>query len=137
GVAVSADGLRWTKLRTNPILELGPLGSFDETGLGEPAVWAAAGRYWLLYTARDPDEYRRLGLASSADGVRWERVSPAPVLKGRRPWNSKVVCDPTVEVTSEGVRVWFGGGDVAHPAENINGQIGLAVLRMGSANLAE
>jgi hypothetical protein len=29
----------------------------------------------------------------------------------------------------EGIRVWFGGGDVATPAERLNGQIGVAWLR--------
>jgi len=52
------------------------------------------------------------------------------VLQGAEPWNSKVVCDPSVEPFEGGVRVWFGGGDVAHPAENIHGQIGFAILHM-------
>ncbi len=128
GVAASPDGVEWTKLRGNPILELGPAGSFDETGLGEPAVWAGNGRYWMIYTARDPKEQRRLGMASSSDGVHWERLSPNPILGGQQPWNAKVVCDPSVEMTPNSARVWFGGGDVAHPAENIHGQIGLATL---------
>jgi len=63
GVAVSDDGVRWWKLRTNPVLELGAAGAFDEAGLGEPAVWAWRGRYWMLYTGRDRNEHRRLGLA--------------------------------------------------------------------------
>ncbi|MGH9672833.1 MAG: hypothetical protein ACRD44_06590, partial [Bryobacteraceae bacterium] len=43
GVARSGDGVRWEKLRTNPVLEPGEAGSFDEAGLGEPAVWASHG----------------------------------------------------------------------------------------------
>jgi predicted GH43/DUF377 family glycosyl hydrolase len=131
GLAVSSDGLNWTRLRSNPVMELGPAGSFDEVGLGEPAVWVSGERYWLLYTGRDPKEHRRIGLAVSRDGVRWERLPEATILEGSAPWNSKVVCDPEVEARpGRPVRVWFGGGDVAHPAENLNGQIGLAVLRL-------
>jgi len=130
GVAVSDDGVRWWKHRHNPILELGPPRSFDETGLGEPAVWRSHGRYWMLYTARDRQEYRRLGLAVSSDGVSWERISGSAALAGNQPWNEKVVCDPTVEVDGARIRVWYGGGDVAAPAENLNGQIGLAILRL-------
>jgi predicted GH43/DUF377 family glycosyl hydrolase len=129
GVAISDDGVTWTKLRSNPILELGAFGAFDEIGLGEPAVWASHGHYWMLYTGRDREEVRRIGLASSRDGVRWERDARAPVLSGTQAWNQKVMCDPSVEVTPQGIRVWFGGGDVAHPAENIHGQIGLAILK--------
>jgi predicted GH43/DUF377 family glycosyl hydrolase len=129
GVARSKDGITWEKLRSNPVLELGEAGGFDEVGLGEPAVWGAAGRYWMLYTGRDRREYRRIGLAVSDDGVHWQRSPALPVLSGGENWNDKVVCDPSVEPGPDGVRVWFGGGNVATPAERLNGQIGYAVLR--------
>ncbi|MEK7405378.1 MAG: hypothetical protein AAB225_09740 [Acidobacteriota bacterium] len=128
GVAVSEDGVKWWKLRANPILELGPAGAFDENGLGEPAVWASHGWYWMLYTGRDRRERRRLGLARSPDGVRWQRLSEAPVFSGHQRWAAKVVCDPSVLVEAGRVLVWFGGGDVAAPAENLHGQIGFANL---------
>ena len=82
GVARSADGVAWEKLRSNPILELGAAGAFDEKGLGEPAVWASQDRYWMLYTGRDRSEYRRIGLAWSRDGVLWERLPANTVLAG-------------------------------------------------------
>ena len=129
GVARSQNGVQWEKLRSNPVLELGPPGAFDEVGLGEPAVWSAAGHYWMLYTGRDIREYRRIGLAVSADGVRWERSSALPPLTGTEAWDDKVVCDPSVEPGPDGVRVWFGGGNVAAPAERLNGQIGYAVVK--------
>ncbi|MGH9591727.1 MAG: hypothetical protein ACRD5L_01455, partial [Bryobacteraceae bacterium] len=53
GVAESSDGIVWYKLRANPVLELGGAGTFDENGLGEPAVWASHGYYWMLYVGRD------------------------------------------------------------------------------------
>jgi predicted GH43/DUF377 family glycosyl hydrolase len=126
GVARSTDGIHWEKLRTNPILELGASGAFDEAGLGEPAVWQSHGFYWMLYTGRDLKEYRRLGLARSTDGVHWTRL-PA-VFGGAHPWDSKVICDPTVVVAGDRILVWFGGGDVASPDENLHGQIGFATL---------
>ena len=132
GVAVSSDGVTWYKSRANPILELGESGAFDEAGLGEPAVWASHGWYWMLYTGRDRQENRRIGLARSADGVHWARVSGSAVIAGDRPWNSRVVCDPEVEATPDGLRVWFGGGDRPQPAENLNGQIGTGHLRLSS-----
>lgn len=133
GVARSADGVRWEKLRANPILELGGAGAFDEEGLGEPAVWSSGGWYWMLYTGRDRQENRRLGLARSHDGVTWRKLPQ--VFSGPQPWSGKVICDPSVEVRPEGVRVWFGGGDVASPDENLHGQIGVAWLRPVNATL--
>jgi predicted GH43/DUF377 family glycosyl hydrolase len=126
GVAMSGDGVNWYKLRGNPILELGEYGAFDEKGLGEPAVWVARGYYWMLYTGRDRTEVRRLGLARSSDGVRWEKVPM--VIAGGEAWDSKVICDPSVIVNGDRVTVWFGGGDVARPDQNIHGQIGLGEL---------
>lgn len=128
GVARSSDGATWTKLRSNPILELGGYGAFDENGLGEPAVWYSNGSYWMLYTGRDRAENRRMGFARSQNGVKWEKIA-TPVIAGTEAWNAKVVCDATVEVQPGGIRVWYGGGDVARPDERLNGQIGFGVLR--------
>ncbi len=133
GVARSQDGVAWQKSRANPILELGGPGTFDEAGLGEPAMWQSDGSYWMLYTGRDRVENRRLGLARSRDGVHWSRVSESPVLSGMAAWNSKTICDPTVRLADGDIQVWFGGGDVAHPVENIHGQIGYAILKLSVA----
>jgi predicted GH43/DUF377 family glycosyl hydrolase len=137
GVARSSDGVEWQKLRSNPILEPGPAGDFDENGLGEPAVWASHGSYWMLYSGRDRHEHRRLGLARSSDGVRWVRAGDFPPVAGEASWDSKVVCDPSVEVDGGLIRVWFGGGNVPSPDENLNGQIGAAVLRPVNATLTK
>ena len=129
GVARSSDGVVWEKLRSTPILELGAPGTFDEMGLGEPAVWSSGGFYWMLYTGRDRAERRRLGLARSLDGVHWDR-EPGFLATGEQDWDREVLCDPTVELTPEGgVRVWFGGGDVPAPDHGIHGQIGFAMLK--------
>lgn len=132
GVARSQDGIRWEKLRSGPVLDMGDYGAFDETGLGEPAVWIQHGSYWMLYTARDRHEVRRIGLARSQDGIHWTRYRKEPVITGWAPWNEKVVCDPHVEVSSGQVRVWIGGGNRPEPAENLNGAIGYGVLEMAA-----
>lgn len=136
GVARSRDGVRWEKLKSNPILELGEPGAFDETGLGEPAVWPWQGRYWMAYTGRDRREHRRIGLAWSEDGIHWRRMPAETVLEGTQPWNAKVVCDPSVLVENSRIRVWFGGGDQPKPDERLNGQIGYATLEPASATLS-
>jgi predicted GH43/DUF377 family glycosyl hydrolase len=127
GIARSTNGIHWDKLRANPVLEPGPPGSFDEAGDGEPAVWQSHGFYWMLVTGRDFSERRRLGLARSNDGVHWTRLPAA--FKGASAWDSQVICDPTVIVNGNEIEVWFGGGDVASPDENLHGKIGYAKLR--------
>jgi hypothetical protein len=108
-------------------MELGAPGAFDEVGLGEPAVWSSGGSYWMLYTGRAWAEKRRIGLAKSPDGISWTRQDL--VIEGTSDWDREVVCDPTVEVLPDGVRVWFGGGDVARPDQGLHGQIGVGMLR--------
>lgn len=122
GVARSPDGVHWTKLRANPLVEMDD----DERGIGEPAVWQSHGFYWMLYTVRDFAEQRFLRLARSTDGIHWTKL--AARYKGTQGWNSQVICDPTVVVDGERILVWFGGGDVASPDENLHGQIGFATL---------
>jgi predicted GH43/DUF377 family glycosyl hydrolase len=122
GVARSDDGLHWEKLRANPVVEMDE----EEAGIGEPAVWQSDGFYWMLYTVRDFAENRYLRLARSTNGVRWSKL--AVRYKGTEAWNSKVICDPTVVVDGGRILVWFGGGDVASPDENLHGQIGFATL---------
>lgn len=129
GVARSRDGRHWEKLRANPILEIGAPGAFDEHALGEPAVWSSGGSWWMLYPGSDRSEHRKIGLAKSADGVHWERDRSFPPIAGTEPWDSAVVCDPSVEVLPDSVRVWFGGGDVASPDQNLHGQIGMGILK--------
>jgi hypothetical protein len=135
GVARSSDGVHWTKLRANPILELGGPGAFDEAGLGEPAVWSSHGFYWMLYTGRNFSEQRRMGLARSTDGVHWQKLPT--VFAGTQAWNSQVLCDATVLSEGPEIRVWFGGGDVASPDENLHGQIGYGILRPVHVTLAK
>jgi beta-xylosidase len=132
GVARSKDGVSWEKLRSNPILDMGEVGAFDENGLGEPAVWSSGGSYWMLYTGRDRGERRRIGLAKSADGVHWAREPNFKPIAGDQPWNKEVMCDPSVEVLNDQIRVWFGGGDVARPDQGIHGQIGLGFLKQAA-----
>ena len=85
----------------------------------------------MLYTGRDRAENRRLGIVRSLDGVHWERLRESALFEGTAPWMSKVVCDPHVEPGENGaLRIWFGGGSIPHPAENIAGAIGYATLEL-------
>ena len=128
GVARSAAGVHWQKYMGNPVLDLGPPGAFDERGLGEPAVFRAGEEFYMIYTGRNAREERRLGVARSPDGVRWRRAALGRPIGGDQPWNNRVVCDPTLWTAEGRIWMWFGGGDVAAPAENLHGQIGFATL---------
>ncbi len=133
GLARSSDGIHWTKLLGNPVLDIGP--AANDFQLGEPSVFRYRGYYWMLYTISNFAQERRLALARSSDGVHWAKLplaAPVPAA-----WNSKVLCDPTVLIEDNAIRVWFGGGDAASPDENLHGRIGYGVLQPVSATLAK
>ena len=134
GVARSRDGLSWEKLRSNPIVDMAPPGSggMDENGAGEPAVFVWHGTYRMLITGRDAREHRRLAALWSKDGIHWASIlrnRQQQVFSGDQPWDSTILCDPTVVVDAAGVRVWFGGGDQAKPDEGLHGRIGAGTLQ--------
>jgi len=89
----------------------------------------------MLYTGQNVSQERRLGLARSTDGVHWTKL-PA-VFGGAEAWDAKVICDPTVLVEGDAIRVWFGGGDAARRDYGLNGQIGYGILRPVSATLGK
>ena len=64
----------------------------------------------------------RGAIATKCGGWAWRVRAMACVgrsfrwsLRASRPWDSKVICDPTVIANGDRVTVWFGGGDVAQP----------------------
>jgi predicted GH43/DUF377 family glycosyl hydrolase len=129
GVARSRNGVSWEKLRSNPILDIADpgTGGMDENGAGEPAVFVWNGHYWMLITGRDAKEHRRLAAFWSNDGIHWTRQQGS--FAGDQDWDRAVLCDPTVLVERDRVRVWYGGGDLPKSDERIHGQIGVGVLQ--------
>ena len=128
GLARSTDGVVWQKFMGNPVLDLGPPGAFDERGLGEPAVFRGDQEFYMIYTGRDAAENRRLGAARSKDGTHWRRAALGGPIAGDQAWNARVVCDPTLWAGDGKLWLWFGGGDIASPDQNLHGEIGLATL---------
>lgn len=134
GVARSEDGIHWEKLLSNPILDVGAAGAFDENGLGEPSVAHVPPYFYLIYTGRDARENRNIGYAISMDGVNWKKMSMHGLLSAdqRGSWASHVVCDTTLLSKGNGeFFVWFGGGDKPQPAQNLHGDVGLLTLDLG------
>jgi hypothetical protein len=128
GVAKSLDGVKWIKHPGNPILDVGRIGDFDVQGLGEPSVIKLGHYYLMAYTGRGLSEERTLGFAVSFDGVNWRKLDShlASLSSLRTGWKSKVLCDSTFLQGAKAsvVRVWYGGGRKADPAENIDGKLG-------------
>lgn len=103
----------------NPMLalDLGAPGSWDSTSVGLPYVWYEAGqaRPWrMMYRGQGrPETYYAIGLATSTDGVTWEREDTAgnalPVIS-----ISSVGNDGSghIEITTATAHPWSTGAQI-------------------------
>ena len=111
GVATSGDGISFTPYAGNPILDLGPSGSWDESDVNTPA--AIPGSTWLLYYAGTNRQVGALGTATSSDGFHWSKSQGNPVL-GPDPapaFDSSGLVYPDWLADPSGSRLYYAGGD--------------------------
>lgn len=66
------------------VLAPGPEGSWDAFATYSPFLVEHAGQYLLFYTGFSARDYSdgAIGLATSADGVRWTKVGAGPIVRG-------------------------------------------------------
>ncbi|MBI2886784.1 MAG: hypothetical protein HYY02_06215, partial [Chloroflexi bacterium] len=112
GLATSEDGLRWARFPGNPVLETGPVGSWDESGVAYSSVLAQAGSYLMWYQGLDPAGRWRIGHAASLDGVQWFKSAENPVLGPGPPgaWDQERAFTPHVLSWRGGFLMLYGGG---------------------------
>lgn len=82
GLAISRDGVRWEKLAHNPVIVVGPGGSWDNLVAKLPTVARHKDLYYLFYSGRD-GKTKQIGLATSSDLLHWTKHEDNPVLRGR------------------------------------------------------
>jgi predicted GH43/DUF377 family glycosyl hydrolase len=74
GRATSSDGLTWTK-NVGPVFsESGQAGDFDENAVFAPCVILDGSTYKMWYTGEAGASVRKLGYATSNDGITWTRT---------------------------------------------------------------
>jgi hypothetical protein len=80
----SADPTRVLRVSPEPVLDLGLSGAFDDSGVNPSCVLRVGDRWRMYYIgwqrSRRVPYLLFAGLAESADGERFERISRAPVL---------------------------------------------------------
>lgn len=107
GLATSQDGLAWDKL--GPVFDGGPQGSFDEGGVERRRVVEVDGVYHMVYEGLNSEGVHALGLATSNDGVEWERNGDAPIFERSSPgsgaWDAGGVSNP--ELVDMGDGRWY------------------------------
>ncbi len=112
GYATSPDGITWTKSPANPVLDLGPPGSWDDTQTQFPSVLHDGVTYQMWYTGNDGTT-RRIGYATSSDGILWTKSGVNPVLELGPPgsWDDYDHAFPSVLYDGTTYHIWYGGKD--------------------------
>jgi hypothetical protein len=98
----------------SPVLEPGPLGAFDDSGAMGSCVVERDGTRHLYYIGWSRGVsvpfYTFVGLATSeGDALRFDRVSPAPILE-RSPVDPYLTTSPWVVVGDGRWRLWYASG---------------------------
>lgn len=73
--------MKLIKCAQNPVLRPNPKNDWENLIVCNPGVWYENGIFYMLYRAAgdDEDHYIRFGLATSKDGIQFERASDQPV----------------------------------------------------------
>jgi hypothetical protein len=100
-------------LESDPVLDLGPLGAFDDSGVTSSCMVCVEDRRYLYYTGWTRGVsvpfYLQVGLAVSENNGPFLRHSPAPLLD-RSPVDPYLTASPFVHVDSRGWRMWYVSG---------------------------
>ena len=78
------DGITWS-LRTQPVIDVGEPGTWDESHVLDPATVFENGRVYLYYSAVSPLCDRSICLATSDDGILFRKFEDNPVIIGGAP----------------------------------------------------
>jgi len=109
GHATSPDGITWTKdTLNNPVLDVGPAGSWDDDVLFSPFVRFDDTIYHMWYSASDHSNVR-IGHATSPDGITWTKDSLNPVLDVGW-WDRPRVQSQCVINNGSTYHMWYSGG---------------------------
>lgn len=105
-------------LDSEPVLDLGPLGAFDDSGVTTSCLVSHGRRRLLFYTGWSRGItvpfYLAVGVAVSEDGGPFARLSPAPLLD-RSAADPFLTASPFVTIEDGRWRMWYVSGSEWRP----------------------
>jgi len=105
------QNIPWAKYPDNPVLNVGPSGSWDDTRVGTPSVIFETDTF-KMWHAGDDGNTVRIGYATSLDGATWNKDTiHSPVLDVGDPgeWDDVTVRDPSVVFLNGIYHMWYTG----------------------------
>jgi len=112
GLATSADRIVWTRYPGNPVLDVGPAGSWDERKISTASIYFDGSGYFMWYTGRGVRE-GSIGLATSPDGIHWTKHPENPLLQPGPPgsWEQNSAEAPKVVRIDSLFHMFYCGHD--------------------------
>jgi len=112
GHATSPDGLIWAKDSSNPVLQQGGTGAWDEKAVASPSVLFDGTSYKMWYNGTASNGIPYIGYASSADGVIWTKHAGNPVMEVlTQSWESYYYFgNPEVLFDGTTYKMWYHSG---------------------------
>jgi len=110
---IYGQNIPWTKYGNKPVLEPGPPGNWDDSGVGAPCVIFDGSTYHMWYTGSDGSNYR-IGYATSLDGISWTKDTihnPVLTLGDPGEWDDDWVYISNVVKVNNIYHMWYTGGD--------------------------
>jgi predicted GH43/DUF377 family glycosyl hydrolase len=115
GLATSPDGITWTKHPNNPVMDVGPIGSWDENTIFGCCVLLMDTLFHMWYSGHSGPVKRyenyRIGHATSPDGISWEKDPANPVLDmgPEDAWDDALIINPNVLHDGTKFHMWYAG----------------------------
>jgi hypothetical protein len=111
GYATSPDGITWTKSPSNPVLDFGSPGEWDQLGAGACSVKYNGASYDMWFTGAYSGIEERIGHATSPDGITWTKNASNPVvdLGPSGSWDGSWAVYPSVIKVGPEFKMWYTG----------------------------
>lgn len=114
GLAMSPDGINWTRHPENPVVPLGPAGTWDSSILiCEHVLFDKEEQIMKMwYLGGNPQGVFGIGYATSPDGAHWAKYAGNPVMVTTEPWEGTTIEGQTLLKINGQYKMWFGGIDL-------------------------
>lgn len=147
GLATSSDGMVWRKhddasttrvpfAHSDPVLQIGANGTWDQFRVWSPAVLANDEGYAMWFAGRSDysTSPQWVGYATSRDGMVWEKSSLNPVISARPDWGFSYLTSAVLEFNGY-YHLWFTSFPLTN--EGQRAEIGYARSVSDSAAIVE
>jgi predicted GH43/DUF377 family glycosyl hydrolase len=118
GLALSTDGINWTRASVNPILS--PSQAWEKGNITFPSVIKIGKKYCMVYMNNGSYSDISFGMAESNDGINWIKDAKNPFFgkdQTNKNWASKGIIYPYVTNIQEKIRIYYTGVNLSNEWE--------------------